>query len=158
MKLDHPIDFAKHPQLRRATIASLVDVPLLDSCFILGWGGNGTVYSDILQVARYRLLSPDLCQKAESTFNQLISLCGDGGSGTMRTAGAGGFGDPRACSGDDGRPLMCISKWDQDVEPFKLFGVISHSKEKCDSAQWNPTFFSSVTYYNGWIRWVMRNN
>ena len=104
IKLNKTIDFVKYPNISVVDMAVDVDKPVSDTCFMLGWGKNETGnVTEVLQVAKYPLLSEEECKSNSKHFNATESICG----GPKPTAEVPGY--PSTCKGDSGGPLMCLA-------------------------------------------------
>uniref|UniRef100_A0A0A9WLD9 Plasma kallikrein n=1 Tax=Lygus hesperus TaxID=30085 RepID=A0A0A9WLD9_LYGHE len=133
-------------------LADTVDMIKPSSCFAAGWGKDGQgrkyEYSPILRKVNLPVLSNDDCQKKLRTTS-----LGDRFELMPSFVCAGGVDERDTCQGDGGGPLYC--QMNNEPNRFALYGIIAWGMGCGES---NPTVFTSVPHYIGWITRALENN
>ncbi|NXM43626.1 ACRO protein, partial [Gymnorhina tibicen] len=135
LELDQPVQCSASIQLACLPGPS-VQLSGLKNCYIAGWGDRIVKCRDILQQAKVKVVSNDICNSSDWLHGYIydFNVCsGQGGIGT--------------CQGDSGGPLVCKDRY---ANFFWQLGVASWGIG-CARPK-RPSVSSSTQYYYNWIQ------
>lgn len=146
LRMDKPVDFAKHPHISPACLPSLHDDYTGNRCWTTGWGkdafGDFGKYQNILKEVDVPIVNHGLCERQlkQTRLGYDFKLhpgfiC------------AGGEEGKDACKGDGGGPMVC-----ERGGTWQVVGVVSWGIG-CGQVG-IPGVYVKVAHYLDWIRQV----
>jgi len=144
LKLEDPVDFNKHPNIRPICLPSNSRENYAGSrAIVTGWGRTGEhgVMSDVLREANVTVLSDTECRGMGHHDSVICTET----TGTRKDNSLQGF-----CTGDSGGPLITRGPGQTS---YTLIGVVSYSG-KGDNCmkEGTPGGYAEITHFLKWIK------
>merc|ERR1719430_1188926 len=143
LKLQDPVDFNKHPNIRPICLPSNSRENYAGSrAIIAGWGDTGEHedYSEVLLEANVTVISDNECRRIFSGNNIHDSVI------CAKTTGSSPQGH---CEGDSGGPL--ISRRPGQTS-YTLIGVASFAMDALCMREDYPGGYAEITHFLAWIK------
>jgi len=143
LKLQDPVDFNKHPNIRPICLPSNSRENYAGSrAIVAGWGKTGEKEgnSDVLLEANVTVISDKECRRIYSGNNIHDSVI------CVKTTGSSPQGH---CEGDSGGPLITRR---QGQTSYTLIGVASFAMDALCMREDYPGGFAEITHFLAWIK------
>jgi len=143
LKLQDPVDFNKHPNIRPICLPSNSRENYAGSrAIVAGWGmtGEHEDVSDVLLEANVTVISDNECRRIYSGNNIHDSVI------CAKTTGSSPQGH---CEGDSGGPLITRR---QGQTSYTLIGVASFAMDALCMREDYPGGFAEITHFLAWIK------